>query len=221
MYDLKVKAKSEPSGRPMKESIMPPNLHDKIESHPKTRSCDKLTPTGRASVTNMLPQDIRPTEIEIIAPLHERATVPRNERELIMQYVTEKRIRAAIIDQFVSVFNCPPVKGWNNIMKYVRRNLKLCGNKYNKIIKRTFQSVVMQLTRCDNISPDRKKRRITQKNMIDPNSFDAQFIADLIESGYSYQKTTISLNMKKEEMHLPYVTFSTVYGIAKRLNPVR
>ena len=83
-------------------------------------------------------------------------------------------------------------------MKDVRRNLKLGSNKYNRMIKRTFQSVVMQLTRRDNISPDRKKRRITQKNMIDPNSFDAQFIADLIESGYSYQKTTIALNIKKQ-----------------------
>ena len=86
-------------------------------------------------------------------------------------------------------------------MKDVRHNLKLCGNKYNRIIKRTFQSVVMQLTRCDNISPDRKKRRITQKNMIDPNSFDAQFIANLIESGYSYQKINIALNMKYQEIN--------------------
>ena len=81
-------------------------------------------------------------------------------------------------------------------MKDVRRNLKLGSNKYNRMIKGTFQSVAMQLTCRDNISPDRKNRRITQKNMIDHNSFDAQFISDLIESGYSYHKTTIALSMK-------------------------
>ena len=45
-------------------------------------------------------------------PLHERAPVPHYEREIIMQYVTKKRIRASIIDQFVRVFNCPPAKDW-------------------------------------------------------------------------------------------------------------
>ena len=135
--------------------------------------------------------------------------------------MSERKIRAAIIDQFLRVFNCPPVKDWKKIMKYVRRNLKLCSNKHNEKIKRTFQSVVMQLTRCDTISPDRKKRGITQKNMIDANSFDAQLIADMIESGYSYQKSTIALNMKKHEMNLPFVTFSAVYGVANRLDPVR
>ena len=55
----------------------------------------------------------------------------------------------------------------------------------------------MQLTKQKEISPDRKKCNITQQNMIHPDSFDAQFIANLIESGYSYEKTTIALNMKK------------------------
>ena len=57
--------------------------------------------------------------------------------------------------------------------------------------------------------------------MIDADSFDAQLIADMIEVGYSYQKCTIALNMKKNQMNLPFVTFSAVYGVANRLDPVR
>ena len=105
-------------------------------------------------------------------------------------------------------------------MKCVRDNLKL-GTNNNRLIKRTFETVAMQLTKKNEISPERKKRNIIQCNMIHPDSFDAQFIADLIESGYSYEKTTIALNMKKLEMHLPFVTHSAVYGVTKRLNPLK
>ena len=63
--------------------------------------------TSYLSTTSINPKSIN-------RPLHERAPVPHYEREIIMQYVTEKRIRASIIDQFVRVFNCPPAKDWKN-----------------------------------------------------------------------------------------------------------
>ena len=91
-------------------------------------------------------------------------------------------------------------------MKGIGTNLKLENNK-NRLIKRTFDTVAMQLTKRKEISPDRKKRNITQWNMIDPDLYNAQFIADLIESSYSYEKITMALNMKKKEMKLPFVTY--------------
>ena len=145
-----------PSGQQINEQINTHDSRDKNITVQTTRPCKNLTIIGCASDDILSPKSIK-------HHLQERAPVPRYEREIIMQYVTEKRIRATIIDQFVRVFNCPPAKDWKKLTKDVRRNLKLGSNKYNRMIKRTFQSVVMQLTRRDNISPDRKKRRITQR----------------------------------------------------------
>ena len=57
--------------------------------------------------------------------------------------------------------------------------------------------------------------------MIDSDSFDAQLIAGLIQSGYSYDTMTIALNMKKKEMKLTYVTYSAVYGVTNRRSPLK
>ena len=220
IFNLRVKENNSSSGRPIMETIKSRDSRDKTNINTYTRSCEKLAPTDQASVENILHQDIQTQEIEIIPPVHECATHPRNETEIIKEYVTDTNIRSAIIDQFVRVFNCPPEKNWTEIIRCVRRNLKLFEHKYYRRIRRTFKSVAMQLTRCHPISPDRKRRRITQKNMIDADSFDAQLIADMIEAGYSYQKCTIALNLKKNQMDLPFVTLSTVYGVANRLDPI-
>ena len=203
-----------PSGQQINEQINTHDSRDKNITVQTTRPCKNLTTIGCASEDILLPTTIIPQ-------LQERATHPQNEKEIIMEYVTEKNIRAAIIDQFVRVFNCPPEKYWTEIIRCVRHNLKLFEHKYYKRIRRTFKSVAMQLTRCNSISPDRIKRRITQKNMIDADSFDAQLIADMIEAGYSYQNCTIALNLKKNQMDLPFVTFSAVYGVANRLDPIQ
>ena len=118
---------------------MPPDLHNIIESHPVTRSSDKLIPPGRTSVTN------------IVAP-----NIQSCERDIIDQYLSEKMLRASIIDQFVRVYNFPQKNEWNTVMKCVRDNLKL-GTNNNRLIKRTFETVAMQLTKKNKISPERKK----------------------------------------------------------------
>ena len=57
--------------------------------------------------------------------------------------------------------------------------------------------------------------------MIHSDSFDAQLVAGLIESGYSYDTMTIALNMEEKEMKLTCVTYSSVYGVVKRLRPLK
>ena len=96
-----------PLGKQSNEQINTHDSRDKNITVQTTRPCKNLTIIGCASDDILLPTTVTPH-------LHKRATLPRNEKELIMQYVTEKNIRAAIIDQFVRVFNCPPAKDWKS-----------------------------------------------------------------------------------------------------------
>ena len=96
-----------PLGKQSNEQINTHDSRDKNITVQTTRPCKNLTIIGCAS-DDILP----PTTVN--HHLHEHAPLPRNEKEIIMQYVTEKNIRAVIFDQFVRVFNCPPAKDWKS-----------------------------------------------------------------------------------------------------------
>ena len=59
-----------------------------------------------------------------------------------------------------------------------------------------------------------------QTNVIDVKSQDAQLIADFLESGYSFEQTTVAINKHKSSNNSPGYTLSGVYGCALWLKPL-
>ena len=70
------------------------------------------------------------------------------------------------------------------------------------------------------IDVTRDKTELVRVNVIDLDSQIAQYIADFLEAGYSYEQTCLHVNKLMREQNETCITLSAVYGCARRLNPL-
>ena len=83
-------------------------------------------------------------------------------------------------------------------MRKISKNLKLTKEQ-TKIVWRVMKRVEWCLSNGREIDVTREKREVRQVNVVDLQSQDAQYVADYLEAGYSFEQTCIHLNTAKRK----------------------
>ena len=135
--------------------------------------------------------------IKVLRPCEKRMKISHNEPsentikqdvtrdQSIAHFLSTKNLRICIADQFLRVFQCPPVHMWPRINKLIRRNLALPDSS-QIIITRVVKTIESCLRNNKEIDITRDLREMKQTNAISLDSLEAQRIADYMETGLSF-----------------------------------
>ena len=137
----------------------------------------------------------------------------------IAHFLSTKNIRICIADQYLRVFQCPPVHMWSRINKLIRINLAL-PNSSRMIITRVMKTIESCLRNNKEIDITRDLREMKQTNVIPLDSLEAQLIADYMETGLSFERVCEEINVDRKKEDKELFTLSTIYGVVRRLEPL-
>jgi hypothetical protein len=170
--------------------------------------------------------DAQPTTLEAPgATIDEQPATPKVS-SVVQADVQESPLLAksrdcAIAYMFEDVFNSPAKEFWagkDGVNALIRQRLGLPASA-QPVVKRVMESVFKDAEKGTRPDASAKPRR-GRKALIESGSFDEQLMADCIEGGFGYERTTIIVNRHRaSEGRIP-VGQSAVRNAVMRLNPV-
>jgi hypothetical protein len=171
--------------------------------------------------------DAQPTTLEAAgATINEQPPTPEVS-SVVQADVQESPFLAkardcAIAYMFVHIFNSPAKEFWagkDGTNASIREKLGLPASA-QPVVKRVMESVLKGAEKGTSPVASAKKPRRGRKPLIESGSFDEQLMADCIEGGLSYARTTIILNRHRVSEGRIHVGQSAVRNAVMRLNPV-